>query len=311
MIARSSTHTFSPAQRVAVVAALRHVADQFGPGKGEVNLYTLADEIESRTSARVVERVKHEVSEENSLGSHRTDHAERHESFGLVGISRLSYGPGRNRMFGSRLDSHPTTYKITVRRAVRTHSDLAYDRFSSDHTAARTELIEFELTATQFVDMLTTSNVGEGVPCTIRAVLGEQMDPVPNEHKTETELIRERFGTEMRDIARAVKPITDKITGILDKRTAIGKKDRDNLASHVNQILRHFTDHAPWVMRQFGEATERMLVAGKAEVEAYAESVIRAAGLEALRMRAIEAAEAEAQVIEVTPTAIEAANDDA
>lgn len=229
--------------------------------------------------------------ETGSMGGTR----ERHESFGLVGVSRISHA-GRNRMFGTHLDQHPTTFRFTVKRAVRYHSQLAYDSYFHDHEAAPVELVEFEMTATQFVELLTSLNVGEGVPCTLRYVMGTRMEDVPEEHKSEHEVIRNTFKRDMLNVAKSAKPATDQIDAILDKKT-IGKGDRDEIRGLVRSIVKQFDDHAPFVMRQFTEATTRMETAGKAEVEAYAQQVIRAAGLEYLRqLKDMEPAQVEAQL---------------
>jgi hypothetical protein len=237
-----------------------------------------------RTGDRKVERIPYIRTEESSHGSgHRTEMRERHESFGLVGVNRITVGGGaRSNMFGSHLDHHPTLFRFTVKRAVRLHTDLAYDRFHSDGEAERTHLIEFDLTATQFVELMTSLNVGEGIPCTLRYVLGEQMEDVPADHETEAQNIARKFAAEMSDIAGSVKPLTDQVATIMAK-PSIGKRDREDVVSLVGQIVRQFDDHAPFVMKQFTESAGRMVTAGKAEVEAYAESVIRAAGIEHLR----------------------------
>jgi rubrerythrin len=204
-------------------------------------------------------------------------------------------------MFGTHLDQHPTTFRFTVRRAVRHHSDLAYDTFFRDHEAEATELVEFEMTATQFVEMLTSLNVGDGVPCTIRHVQGTRMEDVPEEHKSERELIRSKFTTDMRDLAKTAKPATTKLDTILSKKT-IDKSDRNEIRGLVRSIIKQFDDHAPFVLKQFDESADRMETDGKAEVEAYAQQVIRAAGLEHLRRlkdMAPEQVEAELQALGV------------
>jgi len=230
-----------------------------------------------------VERIPYESNaKKHPHTGHREDIEERHESFGLVNVSRLFYGSGTNNMFGSHLDNHPTTFRFSVKRAIRQHTDLAYDRYHADSDAECPEVVEFEMTATQFIDALTSLNMGEGVPCTLRRVMGTAMEPVPVEHKSERQLIRERFEKEMQDIAKSVQPLTSSIDEILAKKT-IGKCDREEIASLVKRIIMTLDDHAPFAMKQFNESTTRMEVAGKAEVEAYADSVIRAAGLEALQ----------------------------
>ncbi len=221
---------------------------------------------------------------------------ERHESFGLVGVSRISCS-GRNAMFGSHLQDHPTVFRFTVQRARRLHTDLAYDRFHGDGECEQQHLLEFDLTATQFVELMTSLNVGEGIPCTLRYVQGERMEDVPLEHETEAQMIAKRFAEEMGDVAGSVKPLTDKIGALMGAPT-VGKRAREEVLSLVGRIVRKFDDHAPFVMRQFLDSTTKLITAGKAEVEAYATSVIMAAGMEHLRqLRERGGAEAVTQAI--------------
>lgn len=186
-------------------------------------------------------------------------------------------------MFGSHLDHHPTVFRFTVRRAQRVHSDLAYDRYCPDSEAEQTHLMEFDLSATQFVELMTSLNMGEGIPCTLTRVIGTQMDPVPDDHATEAVMIAQKFGDEMRDVAASVKPLTDSINEVLGKKGTINKSDRQTIADAVFHIVKRFGDHAPFVMKQFNESTDRMRLGARTEVEAYATSVILAAGIEHLR----------------------------
>lgn len=246
----------------------------------------------------MTERIPYSFTSQVSVGD-REEIVERHESFGLISFSRLSHS-GHNRMFGSHLDDHPTTYQLTVRRAQRVHSDLAYDRFRSDHDAERIELITLELTATQFVDLLTSLNMGEGIPCTLRQVMGTTMEDVPVEHQTERILIRNQFGKAMRDIVGSTRPFTDKIKSILGKAT-IGKGDRKEILTLLDRVLKIFGDSAPFALSQFNESADRMEKAGKAEVEAYAHQVIVAAGLEHLRKRSISESYQNNEIKEISP----------
>jgi hypothetical protein len=207
---------------------------------------------------------------------------ERHESFGLVRIARNQCGGSKHRLFGSHLDSHSSTFTLTVERSARYHSELAYDRFHADHDAKTTEIVEIEMNSAQFVELMTSLNMGAGIPCTLRRVSGVRMENVPDEHRTEAQLIAENFSRDMKDVAASVKPLTTKIATLMGK-ASLGKSDRQEVLSLVGMIVRKFDDHAPFVMKQFIASTRSMITSGKAEVEAYANSVIYAAGLEHLR----------------------------
>lgn len=228
-----------------------------------------------------VERIPFTRTEREGAGG-GLEYRERHESFALVGVNRVSIGGGgRVGMFGSHLDSHPTVFRFKLQRAVRVHTNLAYDRFYGDHEAETQNLVEFELTPTQFVELMTSLNMGEGVPCTLRYVDGQRMEDVPDEHETEAQTIVRNFSADMQDIAGSVRPHADRIAEIMAK-PSIGKRDRDEVNDLVEKMLRKLSDRTPWILKMFVESTGRLITDGKAQVEAYATSVIMSAGLEAI-----------------------------
>jgi hypothetical protein len=200
---------------------------------------------------------------------------EKHPSFGMVGISRVT--STGTRMFGSHQDKHSTLFEFTVSTAKRessTHGSRAY----VDKT-----LIRFSLTAAQFVELMTSLNVGDGVPCTLTWKQGEgNIEPVPEEHKTEEAMIAEEFKNIVGDIAASTKPMIDKISEILAKKS-IKKADREEIAKQVRFITRIYGDSAPFVMDQFSRSADKKLAAGKAELDATLSTVLMAAGLHHLR----------------------------
>ena len=102
------------------------------------------------------------------------DGYESHPAWGMVEFSRVEHG-GPCRLFGSSLTNHGTTIILRVWEASRKH-DCGQDWY---HGSIRKELIAVEMSAAQFAGLLTTMNVGNGVPCTIRHVQGVQRPEVP------------------------------------------------------------------------------------------------------------------------------------
>jgi len=207
---------------------------------------------------------------------------EEHESFGLALLTRRSHsGPGTH-LFGSALDKHPTTIVLSILRGQRIHSNLAYDRYFP--ASGANHIVDVELSAAQFANLITNPNMGVGFPCTLREVAGITMEGVPYEHTSEQKKIVETFQRDVKDVAATVKPQVDEARAILAKKS-LGKADRERLASIIQKIVRLYSDKAPHVAEMFNEATDTMLTHAKAEVEAYATAVIHSAGLESLRSK--------------------------
>jgi len=261
------------------------------PTLGEMaqELRALKKALEGETSP---ESIPHTVSREPAMGRgvKETDMLERHESFGIVSISR-QFG-GSFRLFGSQVQKHSVTYELEIHRAQRIHSNLHYDRFRKDTSKDRgygeTHIVSIRLSAAQLTDMITNMNNGEGVPCTLDSVSGIRMECVPEEHVNEREQIANDFKAKMADLRAATKSYTDDIAKILGKTGTIGKGDRKELASLIERLVRQSTDNVGFTIDQFGEAVDKMETHARAEVESYANSVIHAAGIANLQRIAAE-----------------------
>ena len=200
--------------------------------------------------------------------------SEEHQSWGMLQFSRVTHG-GPTRLFGSSLDNHATTVVLSLWQGRRSHH-LSEDWFSGGD-----ELAKVELSAAQFAGLLTTMNIGHGVPCTIRRLDGKEM-PEPPEDLRESERARESFGAD-------VEALMGKLTGLLEQSakaleqgvpTAAARKDiRARIASVVQDIRLNL----PFVLRQFDRATERITTAAKAEVDAFVTQAATALGIERLR----------------------------
>src|SRR6185312_8767541 len=96
---------------------------------------------------------------------------EEHESYGVVGFNRVTGNPGS--LFGSSIN-HSNFIRLRISRAAREwHLSTYWYR-------DREQLIELDLSAAQFADLITSMNVGVGVPCTLRYVGTDRMAECPS-----------------------------------------------------------------------------------------------------------------------------------
>jgi hypothetical protein len=203
---------------------------------------------------------------------------ESHPSYGLARFSRVS---GRTNLFGSEFE-HQHFMSLTITRAER-HRDLSRDWYFG-----REELIEIDLSEAQFVEMITTPNIGQGVPVTLNHVMGERMPPVPRREET-----IKVHRAEMKEDAR--RCMTELNTGIaaFEKAIEAGTLSKGKL----REILQHFisaeravSDALPFVEKQFGEAMENTVARAKTEIDAYVSQMAMRIGVKALQGEAVEQA---------------------
>lgn len=203
---------------------------------------------------------------------------ETHPSWGLAVFHRAS-GTGK-RLYGSELRHHETIrFQLTVAKETR---DLSQEwRFSGE------VLFEVEFTPAQFAQLLTTMNVGSGVPCTIdyRIDLGRQKYEA-------SEAKDEKFKQELSQDEQAIYAHLNELEAHLDlvKMTV---KDRDSLKGRVAKVKQIIRSGIPFVVSQYRDHMEKVVTDAKAQVEAFVTGVVTRTGLEALRKQAPQLAAAE------------------
>ncbi len=196
---------------------------------------------------------------------------ETHPSYGMVGLAR-TMNTRSVQLFGSALADHHGTMLLRIAHGERRH-DL-----HQDHYFATDQLIEIEMSAAQFVDLITSPNHGE-VPCTIRFVQGAGAIEGAPKSTTEAEKIRANFAGDVADMIQVMKERRLEI----EKLTAgLPEKARGKLKIALDVMVQQLASNAPFVVNQFQEASDRVVTAAKQEIDAFTTSVLRAAGMEAL-----------------------------
>lgn len=202
---------------------------------------------------------------------------EQHPSYGLVQFNRQDHG-GARRLFGSALPGHGRTVGLKIYTDVQRISHKGTERY---YPAKGLPAIEVELSAAQFAELITTMNVGFGVPCTVRHVNGKQPADPP-EVKHQTEHIRDDFEAVFTEAVARLKTERDDLLAAVDGR--VTKKVVEAIKHSFYMAIMAVERNAPFYMEQFEEATEKITDGAKAEVDAFMTSAIQKAGMRALRM---------------------------
>jgi hypothetical protein len=196
-----------------------------------------------------------------------------HPSYGVIHISRISGGTGETRLFGSPLATHFGTICLKISKGKWIHG-LHHDRYYGMNA----EFIEVEMSAAQFADAITSLNMGSGTPCTIRYVGGQRVEDPPD-YPTESEHIRDNFEDSIGKYKAKAHKYRKRIEELTGK---LSSKARDEIRVALDVMEDQLGSNIPFVLKQFQEATTRITTAAKAEVDAFVNGVIRAAGLQSI-----------------------------
>jgi len=197
----------------------------------------------------------------------------KHPSYGMVQFNRVHNGTGRCRLFGSSIQDHHGTVRLCIRGGKLEH-DLHHDRYYADGRA----FIEVELSSAQFVELITTPNQGFGVPCTIRYLNGQIIEDPP-EIETEVERIKNNFNE---TLTHRVATMRERRKAIEELTKSLSAKAKARLKIELDVMIGQLSEHVPFVLRMFNEASDRVVTAAKQEIEAFTAHALRTAGLEAL-----------------------------
>lgn len=203
--------------------------------------------------------------------------ATQHESYALAAFSRRS--GGRRRFFGSSLPDHSSYVTLAIKKCTRIQTPHG-DRY---YGSTRGDLIEIDLTASQFAELLTTANVGLGVPCTVRSFDGKRIE-APPETELEIEHVRKNFANVVKQAATGLKEARGAAEVILAK-DRLTKADKAELLRAFDTACREITMNAPYTLEIFQEAADRVVTAAKAEIDAFATHNLISAGMTALAER--------------------------
>lgn len=197
---------------------------------------------------------------------------ETHPSYGQAVFNRRTGSTGR--MYGSPLADHHATIALSISRSETVH-DLG-----RDWRHATEQLIEVEFSAAQFADLLTNMNVGEGVPCTIGWIKDEGRVPPP-EIQAEHEKVVDAFKGQVSGTAKVLRENLIQLGALLEKKS-LSKADKDKIYWMVEKSLQDVESNAPFMLEQFGEATEKVVTAARAEVAASTIAIVQKLGFEKL-----------------------------
>lgn len=204
-----------------------------------------------------------------------------HPSYGMISFARLGGGAGR--LFGSELDNHHSIIRLTIREGFSKH-DLGSDYYGA---AGRKTIVVADFSAAQFVALITTMNIGDGVPGTLRSRI-DVKGPIEDPPDIGSELDRAQQYTDdsmanTRERAERAQELCHEIFN--NKRR--GKHKPTPEQGHeafelLHKLSQEITDNMAFYVRQMTEAVDKKVVHAKAEIDASVTLMLQRLGLKKL-----------------------------
>jgi hypothetical protein len=139
-------------------------------------------------------------------------------------------------------------------------------------------------TPLQFAELLTTLNVGSGVPATLVQHNGERFD-IP-EFPSHAEQFKDEIKDDIETVISKMREAEKAITDIIEDPRPVGKAVRKNLRDMVTSYRNFIEEHIPFVISQFARQMNRTVVEAKADVDAFVQETIVKTGIAELKKQA-------------------------
>ena len=201
------------------------------------------------------------------------ENKDKHASYGMLAFHRVSGGDPN--LFGSSVQ-HNQKIQLTLKEG-HVNRELSNDWYGGDKT-----LFEVEMSYTQFAELISAMNVGDGVPVTIRYT--NELGRIDGKEITNK---RKQFLNEFieknNQSAETAKELIAKLEQIFSEKRAIKAKEREEIISALNMLYQSVATHNSFALKQFDEAMEKISTEAKGEVEAFVQNKMTSLALAAMR----------------------------
>jgi len=198
-----------------------------------------------------------------------------HPSYALASFSRHQSGGPQN-LFGSSI-GHCNTITLTISHAELIRSEVCGDRYYP-----LKHIIEVEMSAAQFAEMITTMNYGGGVPVTIRNIQGQHIESVPSQSKRKQH--SDEFKKRMKEFSDGMKTDQTRLQELL-KKDKLSKEDKHNMKFMFEHLTTEIQSNIPFFEEMFEEQMDKTVTESKAEIDSFITNSVTKMGLEELHKR--------------------------
>jgi len=198
---------------------------------------------------------------------------DQHPSYGMVAFSRMHSSHGMQ-MFGSKI-GHSTIIGLKIYEASQE------DSFGKKRVVAEDKIIEVLLSPAQFSELLTTMNIGSGVPCTISRRQGVgSIEPKKQENPRK---VSERYLRKtMEKVSSRMEDVEKMASKMASGKTA-SKADRNEIVSMLKMLRQEIEEDMPFVEKTFQEVMDKTVSEAKSDIDAFVTHTVTQKGLESLK----------------------------
>ena len=181
-----------------------------------------------------------------------------HPSFGMLGFNRVSGGSPY--LYGTSI-KHNEKIQLVLKRST-------YDRhLNTNWYHGGEELFEVEMSYTQFVELITHMNMGDGVPVTLKKVMHERMPECPYHNPLDVHV--KEYEEHLDETYEQSKDLINKVAEKFKEKKSFNKKEQQEILSMLHRISMNIGCNQSYQMSCFNEQMEKTVAESKGEIEAF------------------------------------------
>jgi hypothetical protein len=221
------------------------------------------------------------LSEQSPVETHCEQHGEssasyEHPAFGKVVVTRTQ---GRAALFGSDLE-HLGSINISL------HKASLHRRSNSDRISQGNLICEFDMSAAQFAQMITSQGDGQGTPCTLRygPDANSKLVAYPGIKKIESkaDILRREVRESALEQIKKVQKSLQEVKSLSDAPT-ISKKSLREALFNLQCMIDNLPSNMAFTVSSAERALENAVTAAKIEMESFVAVTTRRLGEKSLR----------------------------
>lgn len=191
-----------------------------------------------------------------------------HPSFGQISFSRVQ--SNGTRFYGSELEQdHFISLRISGSEIQR---DLTCDRYYPTN-----RIVDLRLSSNQFAELITSLNMGGGVPCTFEYINNVKVEKLP-EVENRKEFVHRKFEDRMQEFGANIADRKERAKKIIAKKT-LSKDDQYELNSLLTSMSQEVTSNIPFFGKMFQETCDEIVQEAKTEIDNAIQHKINTLGL--------------------------------
>lgn len=201
----------------------------------------------------------------------------QHPSYGMIRLSRSSIGGCGTALFGSSI-MHNDVIRLSISKGVMERDGIE-DRFFPKESM-KDQIVEVEMSYTQFAEAITSLNMGEGVPVTITRLNGNYVERCP--YSDRIRVMRREMNAATYEMVSELERRCEEIEKLLNEKRVLSKEDRNSIVSALKNVRQELKNNIPYMQEIIAEQMDKTITEAKGEFEAYLQNKMNSIALAAI-----------------------------